>query len=776
MKLSHILFSAFFLMLSFIVRGQETDANIFGDVKSKDVHIPYVTVYIETTNIGTTTDATGHYMLVNLTPGEYIITARALGYKKQSKSIKLEKGKTIEVNFDLEEDQMAIDEVVVTGTKTFKRSTESAVIVNVLSGKTINQIQANTLSESLNFQPGLRIETDCQTCNYTQLRMNGLGGSYSQILINGRPVISALTGLYGLEQFPSNMIDRIEVVRGGGSALYGSSAIGGTVNVITKIPEKNSYELMINNGLIDGRVNDNMINGNVNVLTQKRNAGLSFYASRRTREAFDYNGDNYSELPALTNNSFGMSMFIKPSFNQKIELNFSSIHEYRYGGEIVNKPAYLAEQSEERTHKIFMGGIDYQLDFNDFHSSFIVYAAGQNTVRDHYTGIIPDDSNGKLNHYANPPYGNSENTSFQIGTQLNHGIVNFLGGNNTLTLGTEFNYDDILDRIPAYEIEDKPFVDQTTRNSGMFVQSDWEIFNGFTLLSGIRADKHNMVDKLIYNPRFSLLYKLKYTQLRFSWAKGFRAPQAFDSDLHIAFAGGGISRIILSPDLHEEKSNSFSTSINFDYPTEKYIFGITVESFFTNLNDAFILEETGEDYYGLIFEKRNGSESTVKGFTLELRSNYNKKIQLEGGFTLQSSTFSEEVIYSSELSGTKNFLRSPDDYGYYTLTFSPNPKFNASLSGVYTGKMRLVHLSGAPELPDNDKFVETDTFFVNNLKLSYQFDFGNFDSGFEIFGGIKNIFNKYQNDFDTGKYRDSGYIYGPSDPRTFYFGLKIKSL
>jgi outer membrane receptor for ferrienterochelin and colicins len=155
----------------------------------------------------------------------------------------LKANETIEVKFELEEDLVIVDEVVVTGTKTFKRQTESAVIVNILDSKAIKNIAAKTVSEALNFQPGLRMEVDCQTCNYTQLRINGLGGAYSQILVNSRSMISPLTGLYGLEQLPSEMVERVEVVRGGASALYGSSAIGGTVNIITRMPKRNSYEI-----------------------------------------------------------------------------------------------------------------------------------------------------------------------------------------------------------------------------------------------------------------------------------------------------------------------------------------------------------------------------------------------------------------------------------------------------------------------------------------------------------------------------------------------------
>ena len=235
--MSHRFFIVFVLLLgvsALNVYPQETDANIFGDVVSEGEHVPFCNVYIKGTNYGTVTDHTGHYMLTNLPAGKHILVAQMLGYISNEQEVSIELDRSIEINFVLKESNITLEQVVVTGTRTKKKISEAPIMVNILDGKTLSFTQSNTVSEGLCFQPGLRVEVDCQTCNYTQLRMNGLGGSYSQILINNQPVFSALNGLYGLEQIPANMIDRIEVVRGGGSALYGSSAIAGTVNIITK--------------------------------------------------------------------------------------------------------------------------------------------------------------------------------------------------------------------------------------------------------------------------------------------------------------------------------------------------------------------------------------------------------------------------------------------------------------------------------------------------------------------------------------------------------------
>ena len=339
------------------------------------------------------------------------------------------------------------------------------------------------------------------------------------------------------------------------------------------------------------------------------------------------------------------------------------------------------------------------------------------------------------------------------------------------TVGAEYVYDDVMDSIRAYQY----ILDQTTGNFGAFLQSDWEIRRGITLLAGLRADKHNLVNRVIFSPRVSLLYKLRtFTQFRLTWGTGFRAPQAFDADMHIAFAGGGVSRVVLSPELVEERSHSLSGSVNYDKATEKFIVGFTLEGFYTKLNDAFYLQPIGQDQFGDVYEKRNGSGAAVQGVTLELRGNYNKKMQLEGGYTLQTSLFDEAVENIEGLDPKREFLRTPNQYGYVTYALTPSDRFNASISGVYTGSMLMTHFAGAPEQAV-DEYKTTPSFFELGFKVGYTFKFDVVDSGLELFAGVKNLTNAYQNDFDTLRNRDSNYIYGPGAPRTIYVGLRLRS-
>lgn len=743
---------------------------ITGNVTTSNTSLAFANISIKSLNKGTITDANGYFVIENIPNGTYVIEASFTGYSSLKKNVTI-KNQDISISFKLVEASL-LDEVVITGTKTFKRKTNSPVIVNILNSQALNNVQACNLSEGLKFQPGLRVETDCQTCNYTQLRMNGLAGGYSQILINGRPIFSPLTGLYGLEQIPVNMVDRIETIRGGGSTLYGSSAIGGVVNIITKTPKDNSYDVNYTYQSIKGNANDHIVNGNATVVSNSGKSGISLFVNKRERDTYDANGDNFSELSELKNTSFGTNIFILPSENQKLEASLSNLNEYRYGGEMVDKAPHLALQSEERTHNVLMGSLDYQINFNNENNSIITYLAGQQTDRDHYTGLFPDEQIDIENHLSNPPYGTSKTVTFQSGVQLNHRFNHFLKGSNVFTFGSEYIMDDVLDKIDAYNY----IIDQSTKTFAFFLQSDWEITPTLNLLSGVRADKHNLVGKVIFSPRFSLLYKPESNlQFRSTWSTGFRAPQAFDTDLHIAFAGGGISRISLADKLKEERSNSFSASINYDKPTEHYIIGFTLESFYTHLRDAFFLAPLGEDEFGERFEKQNGNGATVKGLTFEIRANYDKKIQLEAGFNIQSSKFDTAVQNIQGLPALREFLRTPNEYGFGMLSFTPNQKFSTTISYVYTGTMKIAHFAGAPE-QTVDAYTTSKAFSELGIKSSYRFNLKNIDTGLEVFGGVKNIFDAYQSDFDSGKNRDSNYVYGPGSPRTVFVGLRIKSL
>jgi outer membrane receptor for ferrienterochelin and colicins len=288
-------------------------------------------------------------------------------------------------------------------------------------------------------------------------------------------------------------------------------------------------------------------------------------------------------------------------------------------------------------------------------------------------------------------------------------------------------------------------------------------------------DKHNLVDKVIFSPRANLRFNPNEDlSLRLSYAGGYRAPQAYDEDLHIAIVGGERTRIRLAEDLHEERSGSWSASAEWHHRVGRVAMNWIAEGFYTTLDDVFALREIGSDADGATIQERyNGSGATVAGVNLEGRVAYAEWLELQAGFTWQQSRYKEAEYWSedSAVAPSKRMFRTPDSYGYMTLMLKPTKRFDIDLTGNYTGSMLVQHYAGSGT--PTDVAVETPHFFDFNLRLAYTVALFR-DVEMELSGGLKNIFNAYQDDFDTGAERDSGYVYGPLMPRSWFLGVKFR--
>ena len=174
----------------------------------------------------------------------------------------------------MEEDQIMLESVVVSANRNETKRREAPSIVNIISPKIFENTNSVCVAQGLNFQPGLRTEINCSNCGLPQVRINGLDGTYSQILIDNRPIYSALQSVYGIEQIPTNMIERVEVVRGGGSAIFGTNAIGGTINIITKDPSTNSVSLANTTTFIGMKNPDINTTLNASIVSDDNKAGV----------------------------------------------------------------------------------------------------------------------------------------------------------------------------------------------------------------------------------------------------------------------------------------------------------------------------------------------------------------------------------------------------------------------------------------------------------------------------------------------------------------------
>lgn len=739
---------------------RESDANIIGHVTDKHTqeHLSYIQILLKGTTIGTLTDDTGHYFLKNLPEGRFIVEVNAVGYRSQQREVHLKKGQTLEINFEIEEDLIALDGVVVSANRNETTRRMAPTLVNVMDTRLFETTNASCLAQGLNFQPGVRVENNCQNCGFQQVRINGLDGPYTQILIDSRPICSALSGVYGLEQIPANMIERVEVMRGGGSALFGSSAIAGTINIITKEPLRNSGQVAHTMTGIGGMSDwDNNTTLNASLVTDNQKAGLYLFAQNKERTAYDHDNDGFTELPQLNNQTLGVRSYLKTGTYSKLTFEYHHLQEYRRGGDQVNRPPHEAEVAEQTEHDINTGGLKFDYFSPNEKHRLSVYASMQHIHRESYYGGGHD-----LN-----AYGTTKDLTWVAGTQYNYQFDYCLFLPAELTGGIEYNQDNLDDNMWGYGRH----TEQNIHIASAFFQNEWKNRQWSFLLGG-RLDKHNLMDHVIFSPRANLRFNpTDNLNFRASYSYGFRAPQAFDEDLHIANVGGTVSMIRLAENLTEEKSQSLSLSADMYRRWGNWQGNLLVEGFYTNLSDVFALREIGTIDGVLMNERYNESGARVYGLTLEGKLAWRDRVQLQAGMTLQNAEYKEARNWSDDesLGQEKRMFRTPKAYGYFTLSCQATEHLNLSLSGSYTGSMLVEHRSGYIE---HDRTEKTGDFMEVNIKAGHDFHLYK-NVTLEVNAGVQNLFNAYQKDFDQGPDRDSGYIYGPGMPRSFFAGLKI---
>lgn len=760
MKKSILLFAIFILMPLFAEASERRhpEASVHGHVIDRNTgeHVPFLVVSLKGTTVGTSTGDTGHYFLEHLPQGTFMLQVSGVGYKTASQEITLKDGVSLEVNFYVEEDNVMLDGVVVSANRSETTRMMAPTLVNVVEMATYDKVNATSLSQGLVFQPGVRVENNCQNCSYQQVRINGLDGPYTQILIDSRPIFSALAGVYGIEQLPANMVDRVEVMRGGGSALFGSSAIAGTINIITKEPVRNSASISHTTSSINGTsAFDHNTSLNASIVTEDNKMGLAVFGQNRQKDGYDHDGDGFTELTEMSGQTLGMRGYVKTGLYSKLTAEYHHLQEYRRGGDNLHLPPHEVMIAEQVRHSINTGSLKYDWFSPDERHRFNVFASLQHINRESYYGAGMDPN----------AYGETMDLTWVAGGQYVYKFENCLFMPADLTAGLEYNQDHLQDNMWGYD----RLTDQVVRIGSAYLQNEWKNTRWSFLLGG-RLDKHNLMDGVIFSPRANLRFNpTEKINLRVSYSYGFRAPQAFDEDLHIDNVGGIVSMIRLADDLKVEKSQSVSVSADMYAQWGDWQGNLLVEGFYTDLSDVFALTEIGVEDGVLIKERRNESGARVFGGNLEGKLAYRSIWQIQAGMTLQKSDYKEAHAWAEDVEAVTTMFRTPNLYGYFVTSYNPLKQLMLSLSGTYTGRMLVEHHAG---WIDANRTERTPDFFDMNFKAAYDFRLhGNIK--LQLNAGVQNIFNAFQRDFDQGPDRDSGYIYGPSAPRSFYLGIRL---
>ncbi|MBR3647503.1 MAG: TonB-dependent receptor [Paludibacteraceae bacterium] len=734
------------------------DAHLVGHVldEATGEHLPFVNVQLKGTNIGTVTDESGHYFLKDLPLGRQTVIFSYVGYETLELPVTIEEAKTIELKAVIREVSQKLNAVVVTANRYATKRQEVATIVNVLSPQLFENTAGVCVADALNFQPGLRVESSCSNCGKTELRMNGLQGAYSQILMDSRPVFSSMAAVYGLEQVPAAMIDRVEVIRGGGSALYGANAIAGVVNIITKEPVRNFVNLSNTSSVNERASYDINTDLNASVMSENRKIGAYLFASHRSRSPYDRDNDGFTDVPLLRTTTAGTRVFFKTSAYSKLTAEYHHTTDYRRGGNNIEQPAHEADIAEQLRHNIDAGSLSFDWFSADNRHFVSAYSAVQHIGRESYFGTAQD-----LNAYGKSADITS-NTGLQYRFSYPCGIMD-----GDLSVGGEYTYNGLHDRMTGYNRD----IHQDVHVAGVYAQNEWHN-TAWSVLIGARLEKHNLLTKPVCTPRATVRYTpIEGLILRAGYSSGYRAPQAYDEDLHVAAVGGVVSLISLDPNLRPEYSHSATASIDFYRSFGKWETNFTAEGFYTYLKDMFFLRENGHDAAGnLLLTRTNADGAWVGGINLEAKVNYTSLFSLQLGYTWQQSRYTAPQAWSGTVAPQTRILHTPDHYAYALIDIEPVHDFTISLNGKLTGSMLVPHFAGYIA---RDEEVLTPVFCELGIRLAYDFHLYKHYC-LQLSGGVKNLLDHYQRDLDKGPDRDAGYIYGPSQPRTYFIGLGLK--
>ncbi|RMF35716.1 MAG: TonB-dependent receptor [Chlorobiota bacterium] len=629
-------------------------------------------------------------------------------------------------------------DVIVIAERSPIERTQSLSVISVLSKQFFHRLGMPSVGSTLCYVPGVRTEVNCQTCNYSQVRLNGFAGAYTQILVNGRPIVSPLVSLYGLEQYPTALLERIEVMRGAASVLYGSSAIAGVVNLVTRDTWERGGSITSNLSLIGTTTVEVATNATL-MYSNGQESAIALTAHTRTRGGYDANGDGYTELARLRNTAIGTDASFVLS-NGTLHTSFAFINEERRGGNLLDLPPDRADQAEYRLHDI--------LFFTASYTGYVgqhrweLYAATNATTRVHYTGVDHADGWGR--------------------TRSMYGIV---GGQGTFhlplspTIGAEYQFDRTSDAIEAYRYK----IDQQLAQGGLFVQVNEDILPQVSAIGGLRVAWHNAIEGAVILWRGGLRWhSSEWWEYRLNYGEGFRAPQAFEADMHIAFASGGVSLIRLDPRLRKESARSLSLSVTHRFLMNGFGGELSFDGFGSSLHDPFVLADDGTDSTGnRILLRTNGSGAYVLGASCQGLLEWNG-CELMVTLTLQRSWYDQPLAWSKQMPPERRSLRTPDLYGSAVLRIQIADQWECLTTAVLTGAMFVPHMAA-----NGDRLVQTPPMLDCSVGVRYRLERLRRGIGTLVLGmRVSNVFDAYQRDFDQGHYRDSNYIWGPPQPRT----------
>jgi len=746
-------------LISTVIFAQ--DGALKGHLSSENEDLPFATIIIKNTQIGATSDESGNYHLHELKPGQYTIIASYVGYISERKQVLIKPGETTILNFKLVS-STTLDEIVVSGTMKETYVSASPIKIDVVTSKQLDTYlpsAASSLIESAQLVNGVQEVVACGVCYTNNISVNGLPGSYTAILMDGTPIYGNLASVYGLNGIPNMIIDRFEVIKGPSSTLYGSEAVAGVINIITKNPEN---QPMISADIMTSSREEVFGNFAITPRLGKSNAylGVNFgYANNFADNNLDGFGDAV--------NSDHISVFSKFNFYRPSDKIFSLAAKFYY---------------EDRRN----GVEDYIRDraYKELRGSDEIYGESIYTNRLELFGTYALDTKANLkidyslsNHEQDSYYGDQ---FFEASQQIAFGnfLWNFNKKKHDVLVGATLRYDAYDDNTSATEKEIDGLITNTPNNQfvpGIFAQDEFSISQNLKVLGGLRLD-HHQDHGLIYSPRLNVkLNTSDWTTFRFNFGTGFKVVNLFTED-H-AFVTGQ-REVIIGEELDPESSYNFSVNFNQVYNGMAGTGTIDIEGFYTHFTNKIIPDYDTPGF--IVYENSDGFARSM-GLSMNITHNFNIPIQFNLGVNLLQSTETETDLAGNEI--TSDILFSPRWSGIISANYQlRKQRITLAYTAQFTGQMALpeVYDLDATGIPLEEPRPTTSTpFSLHQVQVSKMIK-----NNYSLYLGVNNLFNFVQTEsplvgYDDPNYNpgfspyfDTAYAYAPNQGIQFYLGFK----
>ncbi|WP_299062318.1 TonB-dependent receptor [uncultured Polaribacter sp.] len=720
--------------------------SIKGKITSNGKPLPFVNVYLKNTKIGTSSNENGFFELQNIENGIYTIVASSVGFKSKSAKINVKDSSTIIQNFDLNENN-DLDEIVVSGTLRPVSKSNSPVPVEVYSKTFFKKNPTPSIFESLQNVNGVRPQLNCNVCNTGDIHINGLEGPYTFVLIDGMPIVSGLSTVYGLTGIPQALIERVEVVKGPASTLYGSEAVGGIINIITK---KTTNAPVVSTDVLGsswGEINTDI---GVKYNISKKTMGLLGINYFNYQNRIDNNNDGFTDLTLQNRISIFNKINIERESKKLFTIAGRFVYEDRWGGE-------LDWEKEFR-------GTDVKYGESIYTNRWETFGTYQLPTSEDIS--FQFSANG---HYQNSFYGtDSYNAEQLIG--FGQFIYNKkIAKKHDFLFGLAYRYtyyeDNTFATLENDGITNKPSV---THLPGAFIQDEITLNSQNKLLLGARWD-YNSLHGNIVSPRINYKWNSKDNAniFRASIGNGFRVANVFTED-HAALTGA--REVEFDGELNPE--TSWNANVNFvkKINTNNVFITLDASAFYTYFDNR-ILPDYETDPNKIIYANLEG-HSVSKGVSLNTDFTFTNGLTINAGATLMDVSITENNIIKRQLL-TESFS------GVWSISYRFNNNYTFDYTGNVYGPMRL------PLLGENDTRDSNSPWFsIQNIQLTKKFS-----SNWETYGGIKNLLNftpaansinNARNPFDKGIDTeqnpelafDPSYVYASNQGIRLFLGVR----